>query len=889
MQDDKNDIKIFSSYKDITSEFYTPIIAQYLEIKKSYDDCLVFFRIGDFYEIFFEDAIKSSQLLGIVLTKKQCGNNTYAHMCGVPFHSADSYIQRLVKEGFKIAICEQLESPEEAKSRLGSKAIVSRDVVRVITKGTILEDSLLDKTSYNYLASIYIVKSIATVAWVDISTSDFYIEKLHMNDLPSFLFKIKPNEILVSDSIDDIDLDKLIPDICKNNISKIPNIKFARSSCLNILNDAYNSTQYALNALDNDEIVASGVLLSYILLTQKTVQDISFPIKNTDKSSIRMDLFTRKSLELTLGLNGERASSLKNTIDYTITSMGSRLLGLWVENPLTDVEKINSRLEVVEYFIENEDKRNSLRAVLKNLLDIERALNRISFLKGSIMDLAVIRDSLINIIDIKGLFFKQSMPKKLSDLVADIGYYNNLISLLKKALPDNINVSHKDGDFLKEGFNIEFDLSKNKRASIISDIKTLQDYYIELTGVSGLKIIYNNISGYSIEVSAKNSSSLAENAIFKHKQSLSNSTRFITEDLMNKQAEIAKLDNIIKILENEAFDFICKEVIKEKDKIQNTVKVIAQLDILSSFAHLAVKHNLNKPEITNSTALKIIGGRHIVVEKYLRANKNSVFVPNDCDMSSNKNIFLITGPNMSGKSTYLRQNAIIIIMAQMGCYIPAEYGYIGVVDSIFSRVGSADDLSKGQSTFMLEMLELAIILNNATNKSFIILDEIGRGTSTHDGLSIAWATLEYINNKINSRTLFATHYHELTKLEDKLSNIECYYVKIQEHQDSIIFMHNILKGYISRSYGIDVAKIAGVPKWVLKRASDILKNLEAEKTDNKIDLFTYQESKEEKNIINPHQELIDYLHNIDENNITPKEALNIIFNIKDKIKDKNEV
>jgi DNA mismatch repair protein MutS len=886
MNDTIKETLVFSSYKELNQEFFTPIIKQYIDLKINHEDCLLFFRIGDFYEIFFEDAIIASNILGIVLTKKPAGKGSSIAMCGVPHHSYESYLNRLVKQGYKVGICEQMETPEEAKER-GYKSLVKRDVVRIVTSGTLVEDSLLDAKDYNYLLSVHAIKDTCALCWVDISSGDFYYETTSTQDISHLIYKINPKEILISDKIEPKNIN--IAEDFLPIITRVSHNKFNYLSCLNILKNNYEDSEYFFKEIKEEQVIACGVLLDYILLTQKTIGKIALPKEISENSILKIDSFTRKSLEINSNIAGDRQFSLKDAIDETATSMGSRLLGLWLGTPLLDINTINKRLDVVDYFINNQEILDKLQKNLKKLLDFERAISRLAFNRGSVLDLAILRDSLLCLVDIKGVFFNQKVPPYLEEIIKGIGYYNNLTDALVKALVENISVQNKDSGFVKLGYSAKFDACKNKKQQLLKEIQDLQEQYILKTGVGGLKIVYNNLSGYAIEVSHKNSSMLSSILGFKHKQSLANTTRFTTEELMKKESEVYVVENAFSSLEKQVFNELCQLVLTFKNDFNITVKAIATLDILSSFAILAKNNNLCRPILNNSKKLKIINGRHLVVEKSLRKSKKTDFVPNNCLMENQKNLFLITGPNMSGKSTFLRQNALIIIMAQIGCYVPAELAEIGVVDAIFSRVGSSDDLAKGQSTFMVEMLELSSILRNATESSFIILDEIGRGTSTYDGLSIAWATLEHINNVIKARTLFATHYHELIDLENHLNKLECYFVKIEEHKDNIIFMHSIVKGAIQKSYGIEVGRLAGLPKPVIKRAKEVLLAMEEKKHKQEISLLNYMDFQTQNpQEINEspafkHQEIIEDIKNINADDLTPKQALELIYELKKKI------
>lgn len=758
----------------ISYDKLSPMMQQYFDIKETHKEYLLFFRMGDFYEMFFDDAIIASNVLGVILTKRLAGNGQEAPMCGVPVHAYENYLHRLIKQGYNVAICDQLETPEEAKKR-GVKAIVNRGVVRIITPGTITEEFLLDSDSYNYLACLVIENKKASVSWIDISSGDFYVESVAIEDINSLLYKIQPKEILLSAEVDK----SFLTDDFKLIATEVSKERFENTSCLAILKKMFEQRVFVIDSLEKLEKISCGVLLYYIELTQKNFVSISSPKKDYSSKYVRLDAFTRNSLEILSSYSGNKQGSLRSAIDNTKTSQGSRLLSQWISNPLRDVVEINERLDIVSFFTSNCDLLSNLRDILKNIPDVERALGRIMLKKSSILEVVTLRAFLRNIIKIKQIFFRIEMPIMLEKIVSSFDFYGNILNKLNEAIAEDITGANKDSGFIRDGYSNHFDEVKNQKDKLLQQILSLQEKYIVETGISNLKIIYNTTAGYFIEIQSKFASSINQNSQFIHKQTMSSMVRYTTEELMLIESEISKSNNLTLSVEKDIFNSILAEIIEQAESLQNSSKALASLDVLSSFAKLSIDYNLVKPIVDNSSSFIIENGRHLVVEKSIKKKENAFFVPNSCNMID-KNIFLITGPNMSGKSTYLRQNALLIIMAQSGCFVPATSAHIGVCDAIFSRVGASDDLFKGQSTFMVEMLELATILNYATEKSFIILDEIGRGTSTYDGLSIAWSTLEYINNKLQARTLFATHYHELIELQSKLKLLECYYVQVSE-------------------------------------------------------------------------------------------------------------
>ncbi|MDR0484910.1 MAG: DNA mismatch repair protein MutS [Alphaproteobacteria bacterium] len=866
--------KIISNFSDVEYESLSPVMQQYYDIKKNHKEYLLFFRMGDFFEMFFEDAVIASQLLGVLLTRKLAGSGQEVSMCGVPVHSYENYLHRLIKHGYNVAICDQLESPAEAKKR-SSKELVKRDVVRIITPGTITEESLLEGDSYNYLACLVIENKKFSASWMDISSGDFYVESSNIEDINSLLYKIRPKEILLATASDK----SFLPDEFKLLTTDIPKEKFEIRSCLARLNQVFSSKSFIMESLEKLEKISCGVLLYYLELTQKSSLSVSPPKKDYSSRYVRLDAFTRNSLEIQQSYGGSKQGSLKATIDCTKTSQGSRLLGNWLNSPLKDISEINQRLDVVAYFVENQDVLSSLRSILQNTSDVERALGRIMLKKATVVELVFLRNFLRNLRGIKELFFMKPLPSILEEIMASFSMESNLLNNLNEAILEDITLNRESG-FLKAGFNTVFEEFLSRKEKCLQNIISLQEQYIVQTTVVNLKITYNNTDGYFIEVPIKQSPKILPSHNFLHKRNTTTSVRYSTVELDNLSFEIINIEQRLLSIEKEVLSSLILQIIAEGEFLQTASKCLAKLDVLSSFATLAIDCNLVCPIVDDSSMFIIKKGRHLVVEKSIKKKDNALFIPNSCLMED-KNIFLITGPNMSGKSTYLRQNALFIILAQSGCFVPAESAHIGVCDAIFSRVGASDDLFKGQSTFMVEMIELATILNYATSKSFIILDEIGRGTSTYDGLSIAWATLEYINNKLQARTFFATHYHELIELEKKLDSLECYYVSVIEEKDKIIFMHSLEKGAVSRSYGIEVAKIAGLPNSVIRNSQNILQKLEKVEEKN-LPLFDFVEDIPEVAKNNEKESaVIDYLRSIEVDELTPKLALDVLYELKD--------
>ncbi len=873
----------------------SPMIKQYLTIKQEHKDHLLFYRMGDFYELFFDDAALVANLLGIVLTKRGVYNNQPINMCGVPVHSYNTYLNRLIKLGFKVAIAEQTETPEQAQKRTGktSKVLINREVVRIISAGTLVEEELLDGNEFNYLLCLYKEnkknKEVG-IAYIDISTGDFWTKTILINELVGELLRINPSEINIQDNIDN----EVIPNELLKITTKIPSIKFNLISTKELLKNNFTNNSYILNNLNSLETIACGVLLDYIQLTQKTTQFLLPPKKNNSNLFLKMDFFTFKSLELIRSYNGNVAGSLKNIMDKCNTALGSRLLSSWLMNPSCDIKEINARLDIVNFFVNNFDVCEAIFSILKKTPDIDRVLGRISFNKGSVVDLYLVRNFLNIVSDLK--FIMLSNNNLLKDFFIQLDNdnfnYSQILDTLNKALQENLPHNYKEEGFVKDDYSATLYLNKKKLFECYDNINNLQQSYIQKTQINSLKITHSNNWGYCVEVSSKNADKMNQFPEFIYKGSLVSNIRYKTQDLQKTQEEILFYNDLKNKEEAEIFTQLLNEVLLKKEVFLNLSKVIAYLDVLVGFAKLSQETNLVKPTILESGGVfNVVDARHLVVEQGLKKQAKAQFTSNSCIMNhtSNKCIFLITGPNMAGKSTYLRQNALIVIMAQIGCFVPASSATISLVDALYSRVGASDDLFKGQSTFMVEMQELAVILNNATENSFVILDEIGRGTATYDGISIAYASVEYINNNIKCRTLFATHYHELTELENILDKVECYFVNVFEENGKIIFLHNVLKGVASKSYGVKVAQLAGLPNDVVKNATKMLKKFDVKNANNNLDLFDMaltnnHSDKNLKNEDNKYDEIIEKIKNTNPDTLSAKEALDLVYNLNELIK-----
>lgn len=875
----------------------TPMMAQYLETKKAYPDYLLFYRMGDFYEMFFDDAVAASKALDIALTKRGKLEGADVPMCGVPFHAYETYLSRLIKHGFKVAICEQMEDPKEAKKR-GAKSVVKRDVIRLVTAGTLTEENLLDSRRNNFLLSLAKTGDMLGVSWLDLSTGDFFLEEIGLKNKPeavvvsSLLSRLSPVEILVSDRY--LQSPKLFEvfNEYRKKLSVLPEARFnfenARRNLLNLFKvetlDAYGSFSRA-------EITAAGVLMDYVETTQKgQMPRVEKPVKIYERQVMEIDGATRRSLELLESSSGDRGNSLLSVLDRTVTGAGARMLAGRIASPLVDTKEIGERLNVVEFFLNEEFIRDDVRALLKACPDIERAVSRLSLERGGPRDLAAIKTTLAAVPRLKNILSgasSQNMVSELPEAVARIagrmGHHENLVDELERALADELPLLARDGGFIREGYYPPLDEIRRVKNNSQQIILQLQEKYAAATDIPNLKIKYNNLIGYFVEVPAKFATRMLENKDFIHRQSVLNAVRFTTVELTEIENEIRGAGEKLLATELELFNKLVTEVRIAADDISRTAKALAELDVGAALADLAAEKNYCRPEIDDSFCFDVEDGRHPVVEASLAREHDGAFVGNDCRLGGDySNIWLITGPNMAGKSTFLRQNAIIAVMAQIGSFVPAKRARIGVVNKLFSRVGASDDLARGRSTFMVEMVETASILNRADERSLVILDEIGRGTATFDGLSIAWAVVEHLHEVNRCRALFATHYHELTSLVGKLHKMSLHCMKIKEFNDEVIFLHEVIDGAADRSYGIHVAKLAGLPPVVLKRAEQVLSSLENDKKNANIKeladdlpLFSSLKKEEKK------PSAVDAaLAEICPDNLTPREALDELYRLK---------
>jgi len=867
----------------LTSPSATPMMQQYLAIKEAHPDCLLFYRMGDFYEMFFEDALTASAALDIALTKRGKHDDVDIPMCGVPFHSCDGYLQKLIQQGFKVAICEQMESPEEAKKR-GYKSVVERAVIRIITQGTLTEDNLLEAKSANYLVSLTRAEKKLALAWVDISTGECALSLVEADALSAELARLQPKELLLADKLLEDPLLSSILAEWKSILTPHVASFFDSSRCEIRLKSFYNvATLDSFGQFSRAEIAACGSLIEYIALTQKgKLPYLHRPIQIQNGSFMAIDSNTRRNLELTRTLSGERKGSLLSVIDCTLTSGGGRLLTQTLSAPLTNSNTINQRLNMVAWCIENHQCRTTLREMLVHIPDIERAISRLCIGRGSPRDLIMLRQGLSGALQLAALFDNETTV--LAPYTQYLGGHDTLIAELEAALKDEVPALARDGGFIRRGYNPRLDELREVQENSKALMEQLRDKYRKATGIPNLKLEQNNVIGYYIEVTPQHSSKITDD-IFIHRQTMVSGVRYTTVELKQLESDIVHAKDSILGLELALFNELVHRTADLAIEIMQTAHAIAWLDMVAAFAHLALEQHYVRPIINDSMNFSIAKGRHPVVERTIGHGK---FIPNHCDLQAQQRLWLLTGPNMAGKSTFLRQNALIAILAQCGCFVPAASAHIGIVDKLFSRVGAADDLAQGRSTFMVEMIETATILNQATNRSLVILDEIGRGTATFDGLSIAWACLEYLHEVTGARALFATHYHELTSLPQRLPALRNYSMQVQEYNNTIAFMHAVVNGPADRSYGIHVAKLAGLPELVTNRAEEILAMLETSEASHNVakmidglPLFSLAQKKQPSVSSTQESPVEKMLATIAVDELSPKEALEMLYKLKE--------
>ena len=887
------------------SQDATPMMAQYLEIKAANADSLLFYRMGDFYELFFEDAAIASRALGIALTKRGKHLGEDIPMCGVPVHAADDYLQRLIAQGFRVAVCEQIEDPAEAKKR-GPKAVVRRDVVRLVTPGTLTEESLLDARAHNFLTALFRApqkenaEPSFALASIDISTGELVVASSRLADLSGELARIRPGEVLAGDDVaSDADIRRLVVE-AGAALTPCPRAHFDSARGERALKE-----RLGVAALDGfgdftrAELAALAGLLTYVEITQVgRAPLLRPPRKEPSGSRLIIDAATRANLELARSNQGSRAGSLLGAIDRTVTAAGARELAGRLASPLTDTASINARLDAVDYLVSEPRLRGDLRGALKAAPDLARALARLALGRGGPRDLGAVRDAIRAAHDLAAQLLHRGealgLPRELMSIVERLAAAPLKIEQsLSAALSDELPVTTRDGGFIREGFGGDLDEQRKLRDGSRQVIAGLQATYAQATGIKSLKVRHNNVLGYFVEVTALHAPILTKPPhleTFIHRQTMANAVRFSTPELAELEARITAAADRALALELDIFAVLTKDVLAEEQALSAASAALAELDHYAGLAELAVERNYVRPTIDASLVFAVEEGRHPMVEQTLHRAGGASFIGNDCrltgeDSDESARVLLVTGPNMAGKSTFLRQNALIVVLAQVGAFVPAKSAQIGIVDRLFSRVGAADDLARGRSTFMVEMVETASILNQATPRSFVVLDEIGRGTATFDGLSIAWATLEYLHEVNRARVLFATHYHELTALAEKLPHAANATVEVKEWRDEIVFLYRVVPGAADRSYGIHVAKLAGLPPEVLARADEVLAALEKadgrpKPADLASDLPLFQAAKAREPRFEEPSALEQALAGLNPDALTPKDALEALYRLK---------
>jgi DNA mismatch repair protein MutS len=865
----------------------SPVMAQYLEIKEANPGCLLFFRMGDFFELFFDDAVAAAQALDIALTKRGRHDGAAIPMCGVPVHTAEAYLARLIRAGFKVAICDQIEDPGESRRR-GGKGPIRRAVTRVVTAGTLTEEALLDARRHNYLASIAEAGGAMGLAWLDLSTGDFALAPTSEPALAGDLARVVPGEILLPERLlTRPGLFELLAE-WKPALTPLPNARFESETGRRRLEQYYGVG--ALDGFGNfgrAELAAGGAVIDYVGLTQqgKSVH-LDPPRRVAPASVMQIDAATRRNLELMTTLAGERKGSLLATIDRTVTATGARLLADHLAAPLTEPPAITARLDAVEFFVDRPDLRAALRERLRRCPDIERAMTRLSLDRGGPRDLAALSRSLGETAGLREMLAEPGLvplPQRLAAAQRGLGEHGILVERLGRALAAELPLFARDGGFVAAGYSDELDEWRALRDESRRMIAALQARYAGEAGIAALKIRHNNVIGYYIEISANHAGKLGPE--FIHRQTMAGAQRYTTAELAELETKIASAAERALAMELRLYEDLVGEVMARRSEIAAAAEALATLDVAAALAELAAEAQWVRATVEEGTAFEVLGGRHPMVETALAGEgRGGAFVSNDCVLGEGR-IWLVTGPNMAGKSTFLRQNALIALLAQMGSYVPARTARIGVVDRLFSRVGAADDLARGRSTFMVEMVETAAILNQAGPRSFVILDEIGRGTATFDGLSIAWAALEHLHEASRCRTLFATHYHELTALAAKLPALACHTMRVKEWKGDVVFLHEVGPGTADRSYGIHVAKLAGLPKNVTARAEEVLSVLEKGEQGGALvrladDLPLFSAARRRAEPPPRESAAETLLRDTRPDELTPREALELLYRLK---------
>ena len=878
----------------------TPMMKQYMETKSQYQDCILFYRLGDFYEMFFDDALTASRELEITLTGKNCGQEERAPMCGVPYHAVESYLNKLVSKGYKVAICEQVEDPKTAKG------IVKREVVRIVTPGTNLDTQALDESKNNYIMCIVYIADRYGVSVADITTGDYFVTELEDSaKLMDEIYRFSPSEIICNEAfyMSGMDLDGM-KDRLGITIYSLDAWYFDDEICRQKLLEHFKVSSFAgLGLADYDcGVISAGALLQYLLETQKNdLSNLTHITPYMSGKYMMLDSSTRRNLELCETLREkQKRGSLLWVLDKTKTAMGARTLRKYVEQPLIDKKEIEKRLDAVQELKDQAISREELREYLSPVYDLERLIMKITYGSANPRDLTAFRTSLEMLPPIR--YILQDMQcELLKSITEDLDPLEDLCTLITNAIREEPPIAMKEGNIIRDGYNEEVDKLRRAKSDGKDWLAKLENDEREKTGIKNLRIKYNKVFGYYLEVTNSYKDLVPE--YYTRKQTLANAERYITPELKELEDMILGAEDKLYALEYELYTEVRETVASEVERIQQTAKAVAALDVFASLALVAERNNYVRPKINEKGVIDIKEGRHPVVERMI---PNDMFIANDTYLDDKKHrISIITGPNMAGKSTYMRQTALIALMAQVGSFVPAKSADIGISDRIFTRVGASDDLASGQSTFMVEMTEVANILRNATSKSLLILDEIGRGTSTFDGLSIAWAVVEYISDSrlLGAKTLFATHYHELTELEGKIENVNNYCIAVKEKGDDIVFLRKIVKGGADKSYGIQVAKLAGVPDLVINRAKEIVEELSEEDITTRVsEIATKDKVSKKKPKVKKYDEVdiaqmslfdtvkdddvLEELKNLDVGNMTPIDALNTIYRLQNKLKNR---
>ena len=870
----------------------TPMMAQFLEIKEGYKDALLFYRMGDFYELFFDDAVAAAAALDIALTKRGKHLGEDIPMCGVPFHAAEGYLLTLIRKGFRVAVCEQMENPAEAKKR-GSKSVVKRDVVRLVTPGTLTEESLLDARRHNFLAAYNVVRDEAALAWVDISTGAFRVMPCPPIRFGPELARLAPREVVLSEA----DFPDCAGIVTESGASptELGRAAFDSTGAEKRLLDLYKvGSLDAFGSFSRAELGSMGAIVEYLDITQKgKLPLLRPPVKELAQGTMQIDAATRRNLELTHSLSGGRDGSLLSVIDRTVTAGGGRLLERRISSPSRTLSEINDRLDAVRFLVEQRLICESTREFLRNVPDIDRALSRLGLERGGPRDLGAIRNGLAAANDLADSLSQSDLPAKLAEASQNLRGHDDLVDLLDQALVAEPPLLARDGGFIAPGYDDDLDEARQLRDEGRGVIAAMQAQYAEHTGISSLKVKHNNVLGYFIETTATHAQKMLNPPLsetYIHRQTTANAVRFTTVALSDMETKILNAGNRALEIEKRLYSSLTAAILDQVGAVSDTARALSEIDVATGFADLARSDNWSAPVVDDSRVFHVEGGRHPVVEAALRKS-GEAFVANNCDLADGAkaaDVWLLTGPNMAGKSTFLRQNALIALLAQAGSFVPAISAHIGLVSQLFSRVGASDDLARGRSTFMVEMVETAAILNQADDRALVILDEIGRGTATYDGLSIAWATLEHLHDVNKSRALFATHYHEMTQLSDKLDGVENATIAVKEWEGEVIFLHEVRKGAADRSYGVQVAKLAGLPESVIARANVVLEALEKGEREGSgqkaiiddLPLFSAVAEPVQTAPSGP-SDLDRALKDIHPDDLKPIEALNLLYELKE--------